>query len=80
MTNNCNTLSVTVTHLRQISAYIYKILSLICFFKKLNMMKIYYERLEEVFEVNIQLLMESRICTTNFVNIDPIVLKLCCVE
>ena len=50
------------------------------FFKKLNMMRNYYERLEEVFEVNIQLFMQSRICTTNFVNIDPIVLKLCYVE
>ena len=44
------------------------------------MMTNYYERLEEVFEANIQLFMQSRICTTNFVNIDPIVLKLCCVE
>ncbi len=44
------------------------------------MMRNYDERLEEVFEVNIQLLMESKICTTNLVNIDPIVLKLCCVE
>ena len=50
------------------------------FFKKLNMMRNYYERLEEVFEVNIQLFMQSRMCTTNFVNIDPIVFKLCCVE
>ena len=44
------------------------------------MMGNYYERLEEVFEVNIQLFMQSRICTKHFVNIDPIVLKLCCVE
>ena len=43
-------------------------------------MRKYYERLEEVFEVNIQLFMQSRICTTIFFNIDPIVLKLCCVE
>ena len=50
------------------------------FFKKLNMMRNYYERLHEVFEVNIQLFMQSKICTTIFVNIDPIVLKLCCVE
>ena len=35
------------------------------------MMRNYYERLEEVFEVNIQLVMQSRICTTNVVNIDP---------
>ena len=34
-------------------------LSLICFFKKLNMMRNYYERLEEVFEDNIQLFMQS---------------------
>ena len=39
------------------------------------MMRNYYERLEEVFEVNIQLFMQSRICTTNFVNIDPIYLN-----
>ena len=44
------------------------------------MMRNYYERLEEVVEANIQLFMQSRICTTNFVNIDPIVLKSCCVE
>ena len=44
------------------------------------MMINYYERVEEVFEVNIQLFMQSRICVTNFVNIDPIVLELCCVE
>ena len=50
------------------------------FLKTLNMMRNYYERLEEVFEVNIQILMESRICTTHFVNIDLIVLKLCCIE
>ena len=50
------------------------------FFKKLNIMRNYFERLEEVIEVNIQLFMQSRISTTNVVNIDPIVLKLCCVE
>ena len=43
------------------------------FFKELNMMRNYYLRLEDVFEVNIQLFMQSRICTTNFFNIDPIV-------
>ena len=37
------------------------------------MMRNYSERLDEVFEVNIQLFMQSRICTTNFVDIDPIV-------
>ena len=50
------------------------------FLKKLNMMRNYYERLDEVVDVNIQLFMQSRICTTYFVNIYPIVLKLCCVE
>ena len=35
---------------------------------------------EKIFEVNIQLFMQSRICTTNVVNIDPIVLKLCWLE
>ena len=45
------------------------------FFKKLKMLKNYYERLEEVVEVNIQLFMQSRICTTNVVNIVPIVLN-----
>ena len=50
------------------------------FFFKLNMLRNYYERLEEVFEGNMQLFMQSRICTTQFFNIDPIVLKLCCVE
>ena len=54
-------------------AEIYQILNHIRFLKKLNTMRNYYERLEEVFEVNIQLLMQSRIRTTNVVNIDPIV-------
>ncbi len=76
MTQNFNT--ICYGH-KSIGKYVLKFtkLSLICFFKKLNLMRNYYERLEEVFDVNIQLFMQSRICTTNVVNIVPIVLKLC---
>ena len=70
---NFNTLSATVTNLSRLK---FTKFSVSCFFKKLNMMRNHYERLEEVFEVNMQLFMQSRICTTN-VNIDRIVLILC---
>ena len=53
---------------------------IICFLKTLNMMRKYYERLYDMCEVKIQLFMQSRICTANFFNIDPLVYKLCCVE
>ena len=80
---NFNTSSVTVTNLSIGTYYVLtftKFSVSFAFLKKLNMMRNYYERLEEVFEVNIQLFMQSTICTTNFLNIDPIALKLCCVE
>ena len=77
-----NALCVSVTNLSAPNNVLkmYIIISLICFFNKLNMMRNYYERLDDVFEIKIQLFMQSRIRTANFVNIDPFVFKLCCVK
>ena len=42
------------------------------FFKKLNMIRNDCERLEDVYEDKTQLFMQSRICTANLVDIDPL--------
>ena len=78
---NANASCVTVTNLYAHMCLNVQQLSVsFCFYKKLTMIRNDYDRVEEVFEVNIQLLMQSRKSTTHFINIDPIVLKLCCVE